>query len=259
MLHEQAHSPFPVTHWTLIHRAGQSDTEARSEALAEVLKLYMAPLRFHLVRRFRVQAAEADDLLQSFIASRVLEKQLVAGADEGKGRFRSYLLTALDRFVCGERRHDRAARRRPQKGLAGIDAVAEPASGDVGPDAGFDLEWARATLAKALDHMRGECGRTGRADLWRVFEARLLAPLLDGDEPADQGELARSLSVTEEQVSNLLVTAKRSFKRALRAVIGQYELNPDRIDEEIDDLHRIFTTARRPGVSAANQKVEITE
>src|SRR4051794_40728709 len=90
--------PFPSTHWTLVGHAGKSSGELKRQALGTLLTRYMGPLRSHLVQRQRLARDRADDYLQGFLVSQVMERDLIARAEQEKGRFRSFLLIALDRY-----------------------------------------------------------------------------------------------------------------------------------------------------------------
>jgi|KBSSwiStaDraftv2_1062776.scaffolds.fasta_scaffold186821_1 hypothetical protein len=70
---------------------------------------YWYPLHV-FIRRQRIGTEEAGDLTQAFFA-RLLEKNFIAAAVEEKGRFRSFLLVALERFLINEREHARAQKR----------------------------------------------------------------------------------------------------------------------------------------------------
>src|SRR5579859_3116253 len=98
---------FPTTHWSLVARAGDGDAKTREEALADLLHEYLVPLKAHLVRTRRLEASRADDLLQSFLADKVLEQDLIGRADRKKGKFRTFLLHALDGFVTDCLRRER--------------------------------------------------------------------------------------------------------------------------------------------------------
>src|SRR5579884_544814 len=93
---------FPSTHWTLIARAARGPGKASRAAMGELLARYLRPLETYLVRSRGLSRADAEDLVQSFIANRVLEKNLLASADRCRGRFRTFLLAALNRFVADE-------------------------------------------------------------------------------------------------------------------------------------------------------------
>src|SRR6185295_7108431 len=94
---------FPVTHWTMVERAGLAEDETtQRQALVQLLTRYMPALKAHLVRRRGIELARADDLLQEFLLTKVLHGELIAEARRDKGRFRTFLLTVLDRFVISE-------------------------------------------------------------------------------------------------------------------------------------------------------------
>jgi DNA-directed RNA polymerase specialized sigma24 family protein len=239
--HDGAHAlhPLPVTHWSLVSRAGREDSAVRREALTELLGQYLAPMRSHLVVRKRIDSDRADDLVQGFIATRVLDSELLASADRGRGRFRTYLLTALDRYVLNQARHDRAKKRSAEGGAAPIDAVPEPVSGEAPPDRTFEIAWARSIVAQAIARMEAECVALARADVWGVFQDRVLGPLLHGAEPMPYAAMVERFGfASPAQASNVLVTGKRTFARALRAVVLQYERDETDVDEEIADLLR---------------------
>ena len=103
--------PFMTTHWSLVERAGRDGGAATKDALAALLRQYLPALRSHLVVHKRISSHDADDLLQGFLAGKVIERDLVGQADRSRGKFRTFLLTALDRYVLNENRNRQAAKR----------------------------------------------------------------------------------------------------------------------------------------------------
>ena len=80
------------------------------------------------------------------------------------------------------------------------------------------------------------------ADVWGVFECRLLAPMLDGAEPMPYEALVERFALrSPAQASNVLITGKRMFERALRAVVGEYAADEAEVDEEIAELRQILS------------------
>ncbi len=71
--------------------------------------MYVYPVYAH-VRRRGNSRHDAEDLTQSFFAG-LLDGRLLATASPDRGRFRSYILMALDRFLVNQYQHDRAAMR----------------------------------------------------------------------------------------------------------------------------------------------------
>lgn len=239
---DDAAERFPATHWSLVARAGQADPEARREALGELLARYVPALRAHLVYRKRLAPEKADDVVQEFVADKILRRDLIARADRRLGKLRTYLLTALDRFVKNRLRDDSARKRAAGSGaMVGLedDRLADP--DDSSGSAPFEVTWARGVIAEALRNMRAECERAGRMDVWGVFECRLVAPLLDGAPPVGYGELvSRFAFESPAQAANVLTTAKRMYARALRAAVGQYVDTDEEIESELNDLRQIL-------------------
>jgi hypothetical protein len=65
---------------------------------------------------------------------------------------------------------------------------------------------------------------------------------MEGAEPLDYATLVERFNLASPtQASNLLVTATRSFRKALREVIGEYEPDEKAVDEEIADLLRVLS------------------
>src|SRR4051812_29315705 len=188
---------FPTTRWSLVARACggagsdgldglAADDEARREALATILHRYLPALRAHLLAK-SIPPDRADDLLQAFVADKVIERNLLARADRARGRFRGFLAAALNNYCANQLRADTARKRVPSGAkLVPLADGMEADSAHDGPAAtgdAFDLAWAREAMAEALRRMRDECVAYGRADLWQVFEWRVLGPTLDDAAP----------------------------------------------------------------------------
>src|SRR5678815_584864 len=104
--HPSSGQEFPTTRWSLIERTQCADgapVAAGRTAMGMVLTRYLPPLRAHLLRR-GIAADRVDDLLQGFIADKVLERDLLATADRERGRFRSFLITALNNYAANQLR-----------------------------------------------------------------------------------------------------------------------------------------------------------
>src|ERR1051326_2981093 len=91
---------FRTNHWSQVLLAGQSDSAQAREALAKLCQTYWYPL-YVFVRRQGQGPEDAQDLVQGFFA-RLIEKNYVGDAQREKGRFRSFLLLALKRYMAKE-------------------------------------------------------------------------------------------------------------------------------------------------------------
>src|SRR6185369_8584195 len=97
-------SPFPNTAWSMVARAAHVRSSVRRRTLEALIRQYQPALRSYLMARRRVGPHEADDLLQGFLAGKVLEQQILRRADRTRGKFRTFLMTALERFSISEYR-----------------------------------------------------------------------------------------------------------------------------------------------------------
>jgi len=228
--------PFPKTHWSLVRLAGGNDAadeQARQSALAALLARYQPALRSYLRVVRRMPADAADDLLQDFIADKLLEKELLRRADETRGRFRTLLLTTLNHFAISRARRERI------RSADSLDTDIDDAVASA-PHAAVDAAWARALLRQVLHDMRQECERSVRMDIWMVFDGRILAEIFGTQAVISYDELARRAHLTSPtQAANLLVTAKRMYARLLRAAVAEYELNVENVELEIAELRQM--------------------
>src|SRR5262245_32667863 len=102
-----SHARFMTTRWSIVLSCSESatDEEKAQAALAELCKIYWRPV-FAFICRLGHSVPDAQDWTQEFF-SRVIKGRLIQSADRNKGRFRSLLLTALQRFLRdeGDKRH----------------------------------------------------------------------------------------------------------------------------------------------------------
>jgi RNA polymerase sigma-70 factor (ECF subfamily) len=245
-VHVNAHddwagASYPTTQWSLVRAASSDDEDARRDAVTRLVRRYVPVLQNHLVRARGLTSDQADDVIQSFLADKVLEDGLIGLADPGRGRFRTFLATSLDRYLVSHIRAEHAKKRGGGKAHVELDADLPVVDRTPSPQQSFDVSWARQVLADAVNAMQAECLASGRGDVWGVFEGRVLSPLLHGGEQVSYADLvARYGFVSPSQASNVLVTANRMFVRELRKVVGAYTSTDAEADEEIADLRRIL-------------------
>ena len=229
-------APFPTTQWSLINRVQVECDKLHRPALGEIIRRYMPALRLHLRADRRVDPHDAEELLQGFLASKLISQDILAQADRGKGRLRSFLLVSLHRYMIAEMRK-RSAVKRCDRNVAPIDDYSDVPDASSEPSARFHRAWARQVLAEATERMKAECESAGRPEVWAIFDARVLAPAEGRADAASYDQLVSQFSLASPaQASNLLVTAKRTFTRTLREVVGQYVDDESEIDQEIREL-----------------------
>ena len=91
---------FLPTRWTVVLSASDPQAPHAATALEALCRAYWYPL-YAFVRRRGHSPPDAQDLTQEFFAQ-LLEHNWIARADRHKGRFRSFLLMAMKRFLSKE-------------------------------------------------------------------------------------------------------------------------------------------------------------
>ena len=249
---------FAPTRWSLVARAGKEggSEEDRLSALQELLKLYLPALRAHVAAKMSLPPAQAEDIVQGFVADRILGRNLLAAADRRRGRLRSLLRVAIERYAISWLRspEERRSRRGIPLDTAQADETGEGLVVRDAPGCAMDVEWARAMLGEAVNRMRNYCTRNRRDDLWFIFEQRLLRPCFADATPLAYDRIVAELRlVSPSQAFNLLATAKRAFGRALVSVVSEYAGTEADVDTEIRELRSILRDASedRPPFAAS--------
>jgi RNA polymerase sigma-70 factor (ECF subfamily) len=237
----KSYRSFPTTAWTTIFRAANSSEESRRAALERLLHQYIPALRAHLVFEKRLPRERADDILQGFITDKILEKDLIKRVDRKKGKFRTFLLRALDNYLISVLRRENADKRAPERARSLPAHIEQSCTQGSAPSDTFDLAWARRVLALTLQRMESHCEATHRQDIWGVFESRVLRPVLEQHAPLSYEEIIKQFEFdSPRQASNALVTAKRMFRRYLQEIVGEYTEHDWEIEEEINELKEIL-------------------
>lgn len=237
------HRQFLTTRWSVVLAAGAglgeaSGTAAR-DALAVLCQAYWYPL-YAYVRRRGYDPDRSRDLTQSFFVH-LLDKDALAAADPDRGRFRSFLLTALKNFLANERERSASAKRGGGRALLPIAPDFDSAERRYGrepahlltPELLFERRWALTLLDAVLEELQAVYRNSGRA---KLFDA--LKPYLTGEPPPSQAQAAATLGLTEGAVQVSIHRLRRKYRELLRAHIEQTVGSPEQVEDEIRDLFR---------------------
>jgi DNA-directed RNA polymerase specialized sigma24 family protein len=230
-------SVFATTHWSVVLAAQDACSEQAAEALAQLCRTYWYPL-YVFIRRRGYDAHDAQDLTQEFFY-RLLDRSYLSAVDFRKGRFRSFLLAALDHFLANEWRNARTQRRGGGIALISInDETAESRylnepSTNLSPERIFDQRWALALLERVLGRLRNEFADAGKAQL---FES--LKVFLTGDKrPVPYTVLASETGSKEAALKMAVSRMRQRYGELLRDEIAQTVSGPA---EAEDELHALF-------------------
>jgi RNA polymerase sigma factor (sigma-70 family) len=233
---------FVTTRWTLVAAAAADSSDPqRQEALGDLCQAYWPPL-YAFLRRRGHSPEDAQDLTQGFFA-RVLERRDFRAADPARGRFRSFLLSALQHYAINEHERASTVKRggRVQRLSLDFEEVERTyvleARHDDSPDRVFNRKWAAISLDRALVRLRDECHTVGKGAL-----ADALLPYLTdtGQLPAYR-TVAVQLGLTEGATKVAVHRLRQRFGAILRLEIAETVLAPADVDDEVRELIRALS------------------
>ena len=212
------------------------------EALTTLCEAYWYPL-YGFLRGRGHSPADAEDLTQAFFAL-LLEKQVIRQADPARGRFRSFLLKALQNFAANVHAKKTAAKR--GGGVSALSLEFDQAEGRLSlegssaetPERAFDRRWALTLLDRVMSRLKDDAVLKGKDE---QFET--LKPYLTGDEPQlSYSGTATALGVSEGAVKVAVHRLRRKFRDILQDEISQTVSSRDEI---ADELRHLWTSVGR--------------
>ncbi|MGB2862099.1 MAG: sigma-70 family RNA polymerase sigma factor [Sedimentisphaerales bacterium] len=235
---------FLTTHWSLIKEAGSSDEQNNQALESLLLNRYWKPVYCYL-RRKGHNNEQAKDLTQGFFHEVVLGQRLIEKADAAKGRFRSLLLIALNRYIGDVREKETAQKRFPKGHFVSIDGVAPPeipqSIAGSAPERTFDYAWVSVLLEQVLEKVERECREDGKNVHWGIFCDRVLHPIMDRGNPASLKEIAAQYGIQDEsKASNMIVTVKRRLQGALKQYLRESVTSDEYVKGELEHIRQFF-------------------
>jgi RNA polymerase sigma factor (sigma-70 family) len=235
-------SYFVTTHWTVVLAAGKQHTEQSDHALAALCRVYWRPL-YTYVRRRGYSAHDAEDLTQEFFA-RLLARNDVATVSPERGKFRSYLLAAINHFLSDEWDKARAQKRGGGQVIHLDSAVAESLyaaehADGLAPERLFDQRWAITVLEEVYRQLRQEYEREGKAALFESLRFALM-----GERSAvPYADLADKLNLSEAAVKVSVHRLRKRYRQVLRELVAGTVSSPDEVEAEMRYLLRALADA----------------
>jgi len=241
-------SGFPTTRWSQIGEAESPDEARRRIVVDDLVSRYWKPVYCYLSRKGYPNES-AKDLTQSFFHELVLGRELIQKADKAKGRFRTFLLTALDHYLINVHRDRHREKRRPKGTILSLEAFDEASVGfkskDMKPAEAFTYVWALELLHDVLAEVEAGCRKDGKSEHWEVFAARVLNPIMAQTPPEPLPQLCSRLGIKDQaKASNMMITVKRRFQAVMKSRVRLYVDSDEDVEKEIQDLMTVLSQNR---------------
>jgi RNA polymerase sigma-70 factor (ECF subfamily) len=233
-------SLFATTHWSVVVAAGDAASPDARSALERLCRAYWYPLYAYVRRRGR-SPHDAQDLTQAFFLQ-LLEHGYLARADPRKGRFRTFLLVALNHFLTNQWHRSQAQKRGGDAVVLSWDAISgedrygvEPFAAE-NPERLFERRWAIAVVDRAIQRLQEEFMNSGRRELFDVLKGVLAGEAVT--EP--YSAIAARFELTEAAVKMTVMRLRRRFGDMLREEVAHTVADQAEVDDELRHLLRVL-------------------
>jgi len=231
---------FVTTHWSVVQSAGGGATTTVRDALEKLCVAYWYPL-YAYVRRKGHDEHDAQDLTQEFFA-RLIQRNDFAGLDRSRGKFRAFLLAAMNHFLTKEWRKAGTLKRGAGSVPLSLDTTlaeqrygAQPAV-EPTPERLYDRRWAEAVLERTATQLRDEFVQEGRETVFRELNRFLSVP----PEAGEYAAVANRLQMTESAVAKSVERLRRRYRDLARREIAQTVSTPAELQEEMRYLLEVL-------------------
>jgi RNA polymerase sigma-70 factor (ECF subfamily) len=234
---------FLTTHWSLIEGIQKHQDKDRS-LIGLLLERYWKPV-YCCLRRKGYDNEHAKDLTQRFFHEIVLNRRLVDRADASKGRFRSFLLHALNQFLIDRLRRESTKSYIPKEKIVPLDITNPPELPQTilesTPEDCFEYTWKSELLERTLNQLQADCQKQGLQTHWSIFRDKVLDPVLTGRQSEPMKTIADRYAIKDESTAfNMLLTIKRRFKSTLRANLRSTVVSDSDVDDEWRQMLNFF-------------------
>ncbi len=233
---------FPTTQWTLVMNAASDDSSLeRAGALECLCRGYWYPV-YAFIRRRGHSPEQTQDLTQEFFL-RIMKGAFFERANPEIGRFRSFMLGAVQNFLSDASDRDKSQKRGGGALPFSLDFVTgesnygrEPRHTET-PERIFQRKWARALLDRVMESLSREFEVNGKLDVFHRIKA-----YLTGDGGLKYAELGAELSLSESGVKSAIRRLRQRYRDLLRAEVVATVADPSEVDDELQFLLRAIAT-----------------
>jgi RNA polymerase sigma factor (sigma-70 family) len=220
-----------------------------TKALEDLYRIYCYPVYAFIRRRGRTRE-EAQDLTQDFFLH-LLERNTLRRADPNRGKFRSFLLGALEFFLAQVSERASALKRGGKAEFVFLDNDSaeiqyQLVSEELSAETVFEIRWAASLISAALQRLKSEMAREGRANVFETLQEFLL-----GEKASSYQEAAERLGFSLGAIKTVIHRLRSRYRTLLREEVAQTVTHPDEIDNELRSLRAILSSGhKRPEENA---------
>jgi len=229
---------FRTTQWSVVLLSAQSQAPGSQAALAELCRLYWYPL-YGFIRRRGHNPDDARDLTQGFFLH-LLEHNTLTHVDPVKGKFRSFLLASLQKYLAVEATRSRCLKRGGAIEFVCLDGKSaeeryqlEPVDA-LTPEKIFDARWAMALLGEALSRLGEQYAADGKAFTFDTLKAFL--DVENRKDPPSYETTADALRVGVGAVKTQIHRLRKQYTALVREEIARTVQEASDIDIELHEL-----------------------
>jgi RNA polymerase sigma factor (sigma-70 family) len=227
-----------TTRWSIVLASAQSQAPGSKEAFADLCKLYWYPL-YGFIRHREYSPEDAEDLVQGFFVH-LVEHKTLSRVDRSKGKFRSFLLASLQKFLSDQADRARCLKRGGKAEFVHLDLGGgedryrlEPVDA-LTPEKIFDARWAMALIGEAMNRLSHEYVVQGKANTFQALKA-FLDPINTKSLPSYE-EVAAQLEVSVGALKTLIHRLRKQYTAFVREEISRTVSDSADVDAEIHQL-----------------------
>lgn len=238
-MHSDENRPasFHTTQWSAVINALANDSAVAIEAFERLCCSYWDPL-YAYVRRKGYSPFDAEDLTQEFFA-RLIEKQWLKQVDRSKGRFRSFLLAAMNHFLANEWKRDHRKKRAGHGEHFSLDYVMaenryrlEPVDSRT-PEQLFDRRWALTALERVWQRLQREHETLPNHDSLLFSE---LKGVLTCENTARYSDIGERFAMSEAAVKKAVQRMRERYGVHLRSEVAETLADTSLLEQELRAL-----------------------
>ncbi len=237
---EKKDAAFVTTRWGLVVAAGVQRDPGWAEAIRWLCEQYWFPI-YAYARRHGKDPHEAEDLTQGFFAE-LLTRNTLAGANENRGTFRTFLLTSFNQFIRNQWNKEHRQKRSGDAVFVALHEVQAEAhfqnqfTDPSTPEHAFDRAWILSVIERVMTVLHKECDADGKDGRFAVLKDFLEAERAD----TSYAEAARLIHITVPALRMLIYRLRQRFREMMTHEIRQTVVSDSEVRPELSHLLKVL-------------------